>query len=466
MFEQPAREALADDVFWKVQFVFTDKSLTNDFAYTVGLAERGFPELYIEATPKQAVSDSPWTLSSQDCAHELNKFARMLLAGELVAGKPIVRTYDHGCTTLDWTPGEPTARDNLEVYCTDPTCMVVPVHAEMRPIDIVPLRDLALEDEARFRAELMQAAIDTVPNPRGLRGFRAPRYIQTSFSCTQTYGPLTPVVEARIYAISQATPEMLTDLLLRGLDAEQAFGPRAVLGVAHAHAKRVSRLPAAWNADAQAVTLVKLLRGRDGNSLVWRTIRKLTGFTKAEDAGGIRRGLSGCLVDAVSALLVATTVEDQLDESTRLAALGPWSSARESSTIAPDKEWWAPPHILDAIRSSVIDLQLDQIRDLHSAWGDLREGSLVPLLRGLAITGARGCLPAKELLFGHPIGFAAMRDPDVDAFLTEFLCCASALLSERAMFSADAVLTFCEPLRAVLPNLEAVMNAPLSEIAA
>ena len=53
MFEQPAREDLTREVFWEVQFVFDDDALTDNFAYTVGLADRGLPELHIMAAPRQ-----------------------------------------------------------------------------------------------------------------------------------------------------------------------------------------------------------------------------------------------------------------------------------------------------------------------------------------------------------------------------------------------------------------------------
>ncbi|MBJ8348073.1 hypothetical protein [Antrihabitans sp. YC2-6] len=458
MFESLARESLHSDVFWEVQFVFDPDALTDNFAYTVGLAQRGYPELHLRAAPSQEVSESPWVLSAKDCGMQLNSFARKLIEGTLEVGKPFTSTYDGGATTIIWTPGEPTDRRDVDAHRVDAASLVIPMHSELVSTPIMPLADLSDREEARWRFELEQIVGNVTPNRRGLRGFRAPRP-DASYSCHQDFGPLTPLVEARAYALAQATPEMLADLVERCLDTDRCFGSGAVLGTAHTHARLVSRQSAAWNAGDLATTLVHSFRGPEGGAPMWRALLALTGV--AHDGGNPHSGLSGVLTTAFAAILVATTVTDRLDEETRSAAFGPWSSARTASSMSPDPAWWAPDHVLDRISAELDDLDWQGVDALAVAWQQLSEDPFVMLLRGLAVTGPRGCPSASELLGGSLGGVRAAFTPDLEWTLTEFLCCATALLAERAKFDAAHVHRFCLPFASVLPNLETAMNSPL-----
>ncbi|KAA0022451.1 hypothetical protein [Antrihabitans cavernicola] len=426
MFEQPARESISSDVFWTVQFVFDPDSLSNDFAYTIGLADRGFPELRIDATPRQDVTDAPWTLSSRDCGAQLNRFARRLVEGKLEPGRSFIEKYDHGTTTILWTPGTPTEPTEVKAYRADSSASVIPIAAELVPVEIVPLADLSEREEARWRWELGDMLTASAPNRQGLRGFRLPD-IDASFSCDQSYGPLTPLVEARAYMVSQCTPEMLADVVLRSLDCERSMSTRATLGTSYSYAAAVSRTPAAWNAEALAVSLVKSIRGPQGKSSAWRAMMKMSDFGPAEDGPDIHRGLSGVLVHAVAALLVSTSVIDRLDPEMRLQAFGIWSSVVDSRSMAPDEPWWAPDHVLDIIQNEVAEIGDVRISELIEIWSYMRENEqLVTLLRGLAVTGERGSPAASELLPSSYVGVRAALDGEAEWYLTEFLCCATA----------------------------------------
>ena len=465
MFETGQR---SDDIFWKVQFVFDPDAVGHDFAYTIGLSKAGLPELYIDATPRQPLSDAPWSLGSRDCTHQLNTFARMLLRGKLVAHQEFTEQYDGGMTTAVWTPGEPTDPVEVGAYSAADTgaCSIIPITAEIVPSTSETLADLAPSDEAQWRAELDRLMRDCVPNRRGLRGFRRPS-ADASFSCTQTYGPLSPLVEARAYQVSQLTPTMIADVLRRSLDCEYTIPSSATLGTAYAHAQAAGRMSAAWNAEDLAATLVKSIIGPQGKSSTWRSVMKLTGFDLADDTGDVRSGLSGVLVRAVAALLVATAVVDRLDAAIRLQAFGIWSSIKDPRSIAPEEPWWAGAHILNAVRGEVAQLDVPRTVELLEVWLSMRTRErLVWVLRGLAVTGAYGCPRASDLLNRTTIGLLAQLSPDLEWHLTEFLCCSTAMLSERARFSNDDVHTFCHRLAGALPGLEALMNSPVVEEAA
>ena len=463
MFEQPAREDLTREVFWEVQFVFDDDALTDNFAYTVGLADRGLPELHIMAAPRQEFSDSPWVLSAQDCATQLNSFARLLIDGKLKVGRPIIDLYDGGATTVVWTPTDPTDPDDVEAHCADPSSSVISVDGELQPAQSFPLTDLSPDSEKYWRAELERIVASVTPNRRGLRGFRAPP-LDSSFASNQDYGPLSPLVLARAHALSQATPQMLAALIRRSMDAERCFSAKAVAGTAHTHAKLVGRHFAALNADELAETIVRSIRGPKGDSFAWRSTLTVLGLEAHQSCPTIHCGASDFLVHAVAAMLVATTVEDRLDNDTRLAAFGPWSAAQDHSG-SPEPLWWAPAHVLDTIRSQVERLSIADVVTLIDIWGREYDAALPKLLRGLAVTGSRAFPPARTVLRDSVVTEFIAMSPAIDPAVTEFLCCASALLSERARFSADDVYSFCAPFRAVLPNLEVVMNSPISEAA-
>jgi hypothetical protein len=463
MFEQPARDDLARDVFWTVQFVFDDDALTENFAYTVGLADRGLPELHIMAAPRQEFSDSPWVLSAQDCATQLNAFARLLIDGKLKVGRAFTNRYDGGATTVVWTPLYPTDRDDVEAYCTDPSAKVISIDGELQPAESFPLSDLPRDVEKHWRAVLADILASVAPNRRGLKGFRAPT-LDSSFSCNQDYGPLTPLVLARAHAISQATPQTLAAFIRRTMDAERCFSAKAVAGTAHTHAKLVGRHFAALNADELAETLVRSIRGAKGDSFAWRSTLTVLGLEAHESCPKIHCGASDFLVHAVAGMLVAATVEDRLDGDTRLAAFGPWSAAQDLSG-SPERLWWAPAHVIDTIRLQVERLSIADVVTLIDIWSIEYDRPLPTLLRGLAVTGSRAFPPARTILRDAIVTEFIDMSPAIDPAVTEFLCCASALLSERASFSADDVHGFCAPFRAMLPNLETVMNSPISEAA-
>lgn len=463
MFEHPAHEQLHREIFWKVQYVFDPADPTAAFAYTIGLADRGLPELHLAAAPEQDPSDSPWILSSDDCAHQLNRFASLLVDGALANGEPFSCTYDGGASTVIWTPGEPVPCDDVEAYGADSTAGIIPIRGRLQLPDVVPLADLPAGTIPLWRSEQAAILATVVPNRRGLRGFRAPR-ADAPFACEQEFGPLTPIVEARAHAISQATPIMLTDLLLRTLDAESTgAGPRLVLGTAHTLATLVGRHDAAEKAAGLALTLVKSFRGPHADAPMWRALEKSCGMA---DAGDVHKGISGTLCDQIAAMLVASTVADQLDDATRLAAFGPWSSAHTSASMSPEEAWWAPTHVLDTVRMYLDELDWEMVDALIDAWLELRNTSLVVRLRGLAVTGRRGCPPASELLATSLVGVRASLVPDVEFYLTEFLCCTTALLAERAYFDARAVRTFSGPFWDVLPYFDEVLNSPIEEQAA
>ncbi len=442
---QPKRESLRRHAYWKVQYVRAADP-RQAYAYTVGLADSGLPELYMKAVPIQPRSADAWTFSPTDCARQLNAFAQQLIAGELVVGQSFSRSYDADTTTVVWTPGARTAPEHLEAGWVDADGTVIPMIAQLQPPVLEPPTVFTAPEWRRWRREVDRVLAE-VPRRHGVAGFPAPAAHAPSES---GIGPLAPLVQAYAHAVSRATPATLAVLLDLTMDTERCFGARSVLAVCYAKARVTQRVAAVQRAEQQARALVDALRGPGGTRADWRKMLHCSGFSAADDRRGLSGGVGAVLLHAVTALLAAAAVADRLDERTALAAFGPWSAAVDPRDVAPGPRHWAPAHVRTALRAC-LPADLGTVVD---AWEEVRDSHLAALLRALSVTGARGCPPPRVLL-------GTRLSPGDEWALSEFLNCATALLSERALFDAGEVAEFCAPLADALPLLESVLNAPL-----
>lgn len=464
MYSQPDRESLDQQPFWRVQYVHECQAPTS-FAYTVGLASRGFPELLIQARPGQPTSDRPWEFSARDCAAALNSFARRLIAGRLISGRSVSISYDGGLTTVIWTPGDPVRPAAVGASAADPNAMVLPLSARLlRPEEGQPT-PLEPEAVARCRAKLKAVLADARPGRRGVPGFRAPTG-DPSFDLDQDFGPMTPLVEAYAYDLSQADPEALAELILISLDTDSTHGAGNTLAINAIHARKAGRTEAFQAAERNALSLVKMIRGPHGDTSAWRKILGWAGFTRTDDDDDdLFRGPSGVLVQATTALLTSMLVFDRLRAVEVLAAEGPWQAAGHSNGISMREPWWAPPHVLGVVRGLLCPLNEQQLTDLADDWIRYRDSYPTPhlptMLRGLSVTGARGAPAASGILAGKPTAEFLRGDPDIDFWISEWASCTAALMSERHHFSAADVHRFAGAVVAVVPKLEALLNSPL-----
>jgi hypothetical protein len=174
-------------------------------------------------------------------------------------------------------------------------------------------------------------------------------------------------------------------------------------------------------------------------------------------------GMSGVLLGATVDLLVTQVVADLVDPRTFRLGFGPWQAALSSTGMTPGPEWEASVEVLAHARSLVATLGvLDLVSLAHAHLDRPGDGDwLVMRLRGLAVTRAAGSPPASRLLSGTPVARALERSETLDFSLTEWLCCVTALLSERPAFTDEQVASFCLPTRQLVPGLEEVLNEPL-----
>lgn len=172
-------------VDWKVIVVFDPEHTGHDFAYTIGLHERGLPELFLWARPTDG--DDPgadWMLSDLDLALRLNELGRQLVDGTIAPGAAVEVSYDGGSTHAFMTLQEPVAahRAGFDAFQADVAASLVEVRWTLRQRPIGPRRELD-EDEVTTARSRLGAFIS------------AEGAASVAFPASARVGPHTPLVD-------------------------------------------------------------------------------------------------------------------------------------------------------------------------------------------------------------------------------------------------------------------------------
>ena len=180
MSSQPQHDTY-EDPSWQVYGVFDPDGDKPDFSYTVGLHDRGLPELHLWAQPDRGHDPgADWKLSQRDRGHLLNEFAELALRGRLGVGTQVDRRYDDGSVLLRFHVGEPADRDVIEAYAVAPAAVVLPVHWSLERAPEGVLSPMAPEHEraaaAAYEEIVAGLARDRRPAPRGWSLPRTPTY--------------------------------------------------------------------------------------------------------------------------------------------------------------------------------------------------------------------------------------------------------------------------------------------------
>lgn len=113
---------------WRVMAVFDPDGGGQDFAYTIGLAAKGHPELHVWARPTDGLDPGvDFKLSAEDCGHLLNRFSEELLSGDLVPGSTVHEDFDAGLTRAVFTLGEPVPPHQVEARLVSEGAAVIPI---------------------------------------------------------------------------------------------------------------------------------------------------------------------------------------------------------------------------------------------------------------------------------------------------------------------------------------------------
>ncbi len=113
---------------WQVIGVFDPDHTGQDFAYTVGLAEMGFHELHMWACPTDGSDPgADFRLSHRDLRSFLNRYAELLLSGELTVGSEFSDPLDAGMTHARVTVGAPVDPGDIEAFGASGNAKVIPL---------------------------------------------------------------------------------------------------------------------------------------------------------------------------------------------------------------------------------------------------------------------------------------------------------------------------------------------------
>ena len=478
MTTQPARETAPPQPLWQVQAVFDPEGEGKDFAYTIGLHEKGFPELHIWARP--SLGEDPgadWKFSTRDCCRVLNELAQRFLDGRLDVGTELSREYDDGLAKVTFRVDPPGDREQLEAYGVPPGVDVLPVLWSLeRPPEGPPLPLTAeAEEDARTTYRCLLDGLNH--NKRAPRGWSLPA--SDSVAADQRFGPLTPVVLARAGQLWQADEETMRNILHAASVVGTGHALSAPIVLATAAARCVGRRAALESLHDAVHDLVHHITERPAAQRRWRRIvagvypdiwRELRGRERAH----AQRNFAGMLHDVVAGCLMVEAVADVADELLLLQGRGPFLKGLRHDNVLSLPEWRAAPAVLDTVRDLLGPLDArglaivatmhriartrgitespgyDELCTRLESWATVSAGSCPwdPVLAKLP-----GWLP---LLTGIP-GAVIAPMPDLEHWAT----CVASMLVHRGRLSADEVAGFAAPYSVDVPELAAVLNRPL-----
>jgi hypothetical protein len=463
--------------FWRVQNVFDPDGNGKDFAYTVGLFTRGFPELHLWGRP--SLGEDPgedWMLGVHDRCVVLNELAELLVSGSLHVGDEVRREYDGGHAVVTFRVEEPGDRHDLEAFAAAPGALVLPVRWSLsRPPEGAPApvaggaREAALATYDEILRRLDRRRTPPV-------GWELPD--EPDFAIDQRFGPLTPVVLGRAAQLWSADDDTLIDLLHAEATLSYGHSTTTAISVAIALGREAGRRKQLEDLRAASEQLVHHLTTGPAGRHRWRAVVRAAdpAFWDSLDRDGrrrIERNCAGLLREAVTTCLMVEAVADVADPSLLLEGRGPWLSAQRHERLLSHPDWRASAPVLQAVRAVLQPLDartLTTVAGIHQialdgvVEGATRYGEVCARLQSWALVSAVGCpwevlatLPGWEpLLCGLP-GASIGEMPQ----LRDLATCLTTALSHRARLSSDDVRTLALPYKIDCPDLEEVLNTPM-----
>ena len=453
--------------FWQVQAVFDPDGEGGDFAYTIGLHERGLPELHLWARP--TLGEDPghdWMFSIRDRTEVLNDLAAKLVVGEICVGSEVVDTFDGGLATVRFRVDPPGDREELEAFGIAPGAVVLPVRwslhrlPEGAPTAVPVLMRRLLEPEVR---RLRAAATRPTLSPRG---WELPEGSAVDFSKDQPFGPFTPLVRARAAQLWQADDETIREALEIALAVEAADGLGRHLPLAVAAARPVGRRAALEQLHDEVHELVWWLTDRPAVQRRWRAI--VEGVVPEDTCRTTRerkRAQTNCawlLHSLALGCLSVDALADVAEKSLLLAGRGPWVLAFDGAT-GPD--WHAEGLVQEAVRRLLQPLSLDQLADVArrhvvnrvaSAHDERGYAHVTVRLSAWSWVGPGACA-WDQAIADLPGWTATTARTDLDP-LHEWASCVTAAITHRDRLSEDEVRTFVAPFADLLPDLAMLLR--------
>lgn len=474
---QPARERLDRTPDWMVQAVFDPDGRGGDFAYTIGLHDRGLPELHLWARPDRGEDPGEdWALSMRDRTTLLNDIAWRLIDGRVEVGSEWDADFDGGEARAHFRVEPAGDRERLEAFGIGPDATVLPVSWSLTRPPVGPLTELDAEALAVGTAEFAHVALQLEPEVRGPGPWQVPE--TPDFAPEQDLGPLTPVVRARAAQMISADVTTWNSVLRAAASIDMDSSLTFPYVMARMAARGVGRVDCLDRLEVQVDELVAWLRDDVTRAPQWRAVMdSLFGPMSPEQRDHVAPHHEGIVRESVLTALAIEVVADVVDAKWLCAARGPW--LRGLSPLAfPGPAWVASPSVQRTVLELLTPLAVEDlaaVADRHHAAldgcsADPHAYNAVFLrLDAWAVTSPAGCswsglaqVPAFEAFVG------SLLSTDEGALgpmlaLQEWASCVTAALTFRPRLSAGEVASFAEPFRDIVVGLEEQLNSPLVE---
>lgn len=440
---------------WKIQAVFDPDGDGHDFAYTIGLFDRGLPELHLWARP--SLGDDPgadWMFSSLDCTRILNALAWRLVDGQLDINDTWDCPYDAGLVTARFRLDPPGDRQELEAYGVAHGALVLPVRWSLHRPPVSRPRPLnkrglqrATSEYAAIRAGLPSAA--TVPD-----GWLLP----STFLPGGEFGPLTPMLAGRVAEFWSADAITLSNLLWAATTAHQGGVLTWPATVASAVARGLGRVDEVAMARFAARALVdKRMDQRDWPQME-RELTAAIGYLPGEATPTqIHEGVRGNLTELLWCVLSTEVVADRLSGTQRLGGRGAWLTGFGPVGELPGPQWRAPRGVLDRLFAALRPLNVIELVEVAERHRDEELDDycrLASAVQGWAVVAAAGC-PWRGGLDRLP-GVIWPRPIDE---LQEWATVMTSAACHRDRLAAGDVAVLTAPFLDLVPDLPSVISA-------
>jgi hypothetical protein len=440
---------------WQVTAVFDPDGEGRDFAYTVGLDDRGLPELHVWARP--SLGDDPgadWKFSPQDCGSLLDELAWRLVDGDLDVGDTWEQDYDGGMVTVGFRVDPPGDRDELEALGIAPGALVLPVRWSLHRCPVGRPRPLTKRALARATAEYAELRAGLDEHAGMPDGWNLP----ATFSPGGDFGPLTPMVAGRVAELWSADAITLSNLAWAAVTMRQGGGITWPVGAASGAARQAGRVEEMARAKHSTAEVVQARMSRPDWPRTQLEIAATIGFGPDEiSPKQLHRSLSDDFTELLWTVLSTEVVADQLSKAQRLHGRGGWLTGLGPVGELPGPAWRAPRGILDRLYAALRPLSTLTLLEVvvRHRDDDLTDyQTLAGCVQGWAITAPAGC-PFDRGLDRLP-GVTWPRALDE---LQEWATVMTSAACHRERLSAGDVATLTAPFLDLVPELPAFISA-------
>lgn len=443
--------------FWIVQGVFDPDGGGADFAYTIGLHERGVPELHVWARP--ALGDDPgedWKFSLNDMTRLLNEFAWDWMAAKLKVGDVVERQYDADLVTVRFEVFPPEDREPLEAFGIAPEAEVIPIRWSLHRPPAGVLTAMSADDEVAAVAQFNNLRVMLAGLTEQLPGWEFPA--EPRWDVDQVYGPRTPLVHARaafLWTSDADDGDRLIDVGLCVRESGRLHFPIAAIRTAARQSGRhreLDRLEAA----------VRELVEAERHTL---TQRFVAGF-QPEEKERARDFAISLLCDMTTTALGAELVADLLPDDLRMLAIGPLMAGRLPPGVPADESWFASEEVRRSVDGFLSGIGASGVVAMSRCYAECDNETfleVVSLLRAWMATSSCNWFPINGSL--DPVfvnELERLRRPGEVVYLKLIAGCLAAILTYRMLLTADQVNAFVRPFAGICPGLSRLVNSPIA----